>query len=99
MCSIRFAIVLPWARIVSSLPGLIFAMMVNPWQAGVRGYTGPYLPFFRLRYPSFGIAIAAGFVQSRAFSLGVEGVSIAVVAILFSLCLMRGFLFLVARPL
>jgi hypothetical protein len=58
--------------------------MVNPWHAGVCGYIGPYLPFFTLKYPSFGIAIAAGFVQSRAFSFRIEGVSITVAAMLFS---------------
>ena len=28
---------LPYARISPSVPGLIFAMIVKPWQAGVRG--------------------------------------------------------------
>ena len=29
------------ARISSSVPGLVFAMIVKPWHAGVRGKTGP----------------------------------------------------------
>src|SRR2546421_12453456 len=67
----------------SSLPGLIFAIMVKPWHAGVCGYIGPYLPCFGVKNPSFGIAIALGFVQSR--SLGVEGVAVAAVAMSVSL--------------
>jgi hypothetical protein len=34
------------------------------WQAGVFGYTVPYLPGSNLKYPSLGIASACGLVQS-----------------------------------
>src|SRR5262249_6510252 len=41
-------------------------MIVKPWQAGVRGYVGPYRPCLSVKYPSFGMANAAGFVQSSS---------------------------------
>src|SRR5262245_23153315 len=41
-------------------------MIVKPWQAGVRGYIGPYRPCLSVKYPSFGMANAAGFVQSSS---------------------------------
>src|SRR3954454_14631031 len=53
---------------VCSVPGLIFAMMVKPWHAGVLGKIGPYRPCSSSKNPSFGIALAAGFVQSCCMS-------------------------------
>lgn len=49
---------------LSSVPALTFAMIVKPWQAEVRGYVGPYRPCSSVKYPSLGIAFAAGWVQS-----------------------------------
>jgi hypothetical protein len=60
------SMVFPYARTVSSRPSFTFAMMENPWQAGVLGNTGPYRPRSSSKYPSFEIAIAAGLVQSRS---------------------------------
>ena len=38
-----------YERMAASVPGLIFAMMVNPWHAGVRGYSGPNRPCSSLK--------------------------------------------------
>src|SRR4029078_8812163 len=43
-------------------------MIVKPWQAGVRGYVGAYRPCSSVKYPSLGIAFAAGLVQSFALA-------------------------------
>lgn len=57
-----------------SRPGLTFATTENPWQARVLGKVGPYRPFSSVNYPSFGIAIATGFVQSVSLGLAGTGV-------------------------
>ena len=38
------SMVFPYARTTSSRPSFTFAMMENPWQAGVLGKMGPYRP-------------------------------------------------------
>src|SRR6185369_14336548 len=62
--------VFPYSRMISSRPGLIFAIMVKPWFAGDFGKIGPKRPCssWSLKNPSFGIAMAAGFVQSFRMS-------------------------------
>src|ERR1700730_14676203 len=51
--------------------GIIFGIVDNPYQAGVLGKIGPYLPCSTLssKKPPLGIAMAAGFVQSSCFDL------------------------------
>src|SRR5690242_13170077 len=67
---------------------MILAMIVNPKHAGVLGKTMPYLPCSGgAKYPSFGIAIACGLVQSlpggvavlcsRELSFDIPGVAIS----------------------
>src|SRR3979490_3253656 len=69
-----------------SRPGMTFATTENPWQAGVLGKMGPYRPFSSVKYPSFGIAIAAGFVQS--VSLGLAGAGVAMKVSLEGCCIL-----------
>src|SRR5690242_149209 len=61
------SMVLPYARTTSSRPSFTLAMIEKPWQAGVFGYVGPYRPRSSSKYPSGGIAIAAGVLQSGRF--------------------------------
>src|SRR6185436_4908416 len=48
---------------------MIFAMIVNPWQAGVLGKIGPYLPCGRVER-SLGNAIACGLISILKLLLG-----------------------------
>src|ERR1700730_8979155 len=51
--------------------GIIFGIVDNPYQAGVLGKIGPYLPCSTLssKKPPLGIAMAAGFVQSSCLEV------------------------------
>src|SRR5207247_9596129 len=52
-------------------------MIVKPWHAGGLGKIGPYRPrsSLSLKYPSFGIAIAAGFIQLSFLAVSATCVS------------------------